>query len=79
MRAFGPDHQEVATCHSGLAACRLADGDALGGTQHLAEALRIKRALLGEESREVAVLRQDLAALSPPGTSPACWDRAGDT
>jgi tetratricopeptide (TPR) repeat protein len=78
-RAYGPDHQEVAACHSGLAACRLADGDAHGGTQHLAEALRIKQALLGEESREVAVLRQDLAALSPPGTSPACWDRAGDT
>jgi hypothetical protein len=68
--AFGPDHSEVAACHSGLAACRLADGDAHGGTQHLAEALRIKRALLGEESREVAVLRQDLVALAPPQTWP---------
>jgi tetratricopeptide (TPR) repeat protein len=59
-RHYGPGHYEVAVCHNGLAACRVAADDADGALRHLREALQIKRAVLGSTHPEVGVLLNNM-------------------
>jgi tetratricopeptide (TPR) repeat protein len=59
-RQYGPGHYEVALCHNGLAACRVAVDDADGALRHLREALQIKRAVLGSTHPEVGVLLNNM-------------------
>ena len=57
---YGPDHYEVAVCHNGLAACRVAADDPEAALRHLREALQIKRAVLGGSHPEIGVLLNNM-------------------
>jgi len=59
-RLYGPAHYEVAVCHNGLAACRVAADDAEAALRHLREALQIKRSVLGGSHPEVGVLLNNM-------------------